>query len=89
MTAVTDCGTIYAKRIIVATHFPFLNKHGLYPLKLYQDRSYIIVLEHAENVKGMHVDEAHTGLSFRNDKNLLLIGGGSHRKKYYLRFVFN
>lgn len=79
MTAVTDCGTIYAKRIIVATHFPFLNKHGLYPLKLYQDRSYIIALEHAENVKGMYVDEAHTGLSFRNYKNLLLIGGGSHR----------
>lgn len=28
--AITDNGTIKADRIIVATHFPFLNKHGSY-----------------------------------------------------------
>ncbi len=39
--AVTSGGTIQAKRIIVATHFPFINKHGLYSLKLYQHRSYV------------------------------------------------
>ena len=77
--AVTDRGRIRAKRMIVATHFPFLNKHGGYFLKLYQHRSYVIALENAPNVNGMYVDEAQTGLSFRNQENLLLLGGGDHR----------
>ena len=46
-TAITDRGTIRAEKIIVATHFPFLNKHGSYFLKLYQQRSYAIALENA------------------------------------------
>ena len=78
-TAITNGGKIAAKKIIVATHFPFLNKHGSYFLKLYQHRSYVIALEDAPNVHGMYVDEAQTGMSFRNYKDLLLIGGGDHR----------
>lgn len=78
-TAVTNCGRITAKRIIVATHFPFINKHGSYFLKMYQHRSYVLMLENAENVNGMYIDEDEKGLSFRNYKDLLFIGGGSHR----------
>ncbi len=77
--AITDHGTIEAKKIIVATHFPLLNKHGSYFVKLYQHRSYVIALENAEDVNGMYIDESETGLSFRNYGNLLMIGGGSHR----------
>lgn len=78
-TAVTDRGKITARSIIVATHFPFLNKHGSYFIKLYQRRSYVIALEHAANVDGMYIDEAEDGLSFRNYGDLLLIGGEGHR----------
>lgn len=78
-TAFTDFGKICAEKIIVATHFPFLNKHGSYFIKMYQHRSYVIALENAQNVNGMYVDENQTGLSFRNFGNLLLLGGGSHR----------
>lgn len=78
-TAVTNGGRIRAKKVIVTTHFPFINKHGSYFLKLYQHRSYVIALEGAQNVDGMYVDESRTGLSFRNYGNLLLLGGGSHR----------
>ena len=78
-TAITDHGKIRAKKIVVATHFPFLNRHGSYFLKLYQHRSYVIALEKAPNVGGMYVDEAQKGLSFRNYGDLLLIGGGDHR----------
>ncbi|MDD2268186.1 MAG: FAD-dependent oxidoreductase [Eubacteriales bacterium] len=78
-TAKTDHGNIKAKKIIVTTHFPFINKHGSYFLKLYQHRSYAIALEGAPNVDGMYVDEAQKGMSFRNYENLLLIGGGDHR----------
>lgn len=70
---------INAKKVIVATHFPFINKHGLYFLKMYQHRSYVLALENAPLVNGMYVDEDKKGLSFRNYNNYLLLGGGSHR----------
>ncbi len=78
-TAVTDKCRIKAEKVIVASHFPFINKHGSYFLKLYQHRSYVIVLENAQNVNGMYVDEDHKGMSFRNYNELLLVGGGGHR----------
>ena len=77
--AVTDRGTIQAEKIIVATHFPFLNKHGGYFLKMYQHRSYVLSLKQGLNDSGMYVDEKKTGLSFRSWGDLLLLGGGGHR----------
>ena len=77
--AKTNHGEITYKKLIIATHFPMLNKHGLYPLKLYQHRSYVIALKGAQNVSGMYVDESNTGLSFRSYGDLLLLGGGGHR----------
>lgn len=76
---VTDRGRIFSNKTVVATHFPAFNKFGLYPLKLYQERSYVIALEDAKQVNGMYIDENPTGLSFRNYKDMLLLGGGSHR----------
>lgn len=78
-TVVTDHCRIHADRVIAATHFPFINKHGLYFLKMYQHRSYVIALKDAQDVNGMYVDEDHAGLSFRNYGDLLLLGGGGHR----------
>ena len=75
----TDKGKIQAKKIIIATHFPFLNKHGGYFLKLYQHRSYVLALKDTPNVGGMYVDASNKGLSFRNAGDLLLLGGGGHR----------
>ncbi len=78
-TAKTENYKIEAKKVVVTTHFPFINKHGSYSLKMYQDRSYVIALKNAQNVNGMFVDEKKTGLSFRNYGDFLLLGGGSHR----------
>lgn len=78
-TAVTESGRITAKKIIVATHFPILNKHGSYYIKMYQERSYVIALSDAPDVFGMYADENSSGLSFRNYNNLLLLSGESHR----------
>ncbi len=77
--AKTNHGVIAYKKLIIATHFPMLNKHGLYTLKLYQHRSYVIALKGAQDVNGMYVDESETGLSFRSYGDLLLLGGGGHR----------
>ncbi len=77
--ALTDKGRIRAKKVIVATHFPFINKHGMFFMKLYQHRSYVTSLENAGQVKGMYVDESDKGMSFRSYGDLLLLGGGGHR----------
>ena len=75
----TPKGSITAEKIIVATHFPLLNKHGAYFLKLYQQRSYVIALENPDRVEGMYLDCAENGLSVRGAGELLLLGGGGHR----------
>ncbi len=77
--AIMEHGKISAKKIIVATHFPILNKHGMYFMKLYQHRSYVLALKNAQNVSGMYVDADKKGMSFRNWEDILLLGGGSHR----------
>ena len=40
----TNRGKIRAKKIIIATHFPIINKHGGYFAKMYQHRSYVLAL---------------------------------------------
>ncbi len=77
--AITQYGEICCKKMIVATHFPILNKHGGYFLKMYQHRSYVLALEGAPDIDGMYVDGSDRGLSFRSYKDLLLLGGGGHR----------
>ena len=79
MTAYTDHGHIKANRIVIATHFPFINAHGLYFAKLFQNRSFVIALEDAPDINGMYVDEGQYGMYFRNYENLLLVGGGDHK----------
>lgn len=78
-SAVYDNGKIHAKTIVAATHFPFINKHGSYFVKLYQHRTYMTALLGAQDVGGMYVDESKKGLTFRNYGEYLLLGGGGHR----------
>ena len=78
-TVVTNCGKIKAENIVVATHFPFINTHGSYFLKLYQHRSYALALKGAQKLDGMYVSDSKTGLSFRNYNDLMILIGGSHR----------
>ena len=77
--AITNRSKISAKKIIIATHFPFMNKYGGYFIKLYQHRSYVLALENATLPDGMYVDANIKGLSFREYNGKLLLGGGSHR----------
>ena len=76
---VTNGGNISANHIIVATHFPFVNVPGYYFMRMHQERSYVLALENAQDVNGMYIDNDKNGYSFRNYKNLLLLGGVSQR----------
>ena len=78
-TAVTEHGKIRAKKVVVATHFPFLNKHGSYFLKLYQHRSYLLALTDAPRLDAMYVDDGAEGYSLSSFGDFLLLGGGGHR----------
>ena len=77
--AMTENGSIRFEKAIIATHFPFINKHGGYFLKMYQHRSYVLAVKNAAELDGIYVDEAKNGMSFRNYIGHLLIGGGDHR----------
>lgn len=78
-TAITDSGKVTAEKIIVATHFPFLNTHGSYFLKLYQHRSYVLALKDTDFPGGMFIGAEENSPSLRLWGEMLLLGGGGHR----------
>ena len=78
-TVRTANGAIRSGKIIVATHFPMLNKHGSYFLKLYQHRSYVLGLANGPALDGMFLDVSEAGLSLRSSGDVLMLGGGAHR----------
>ncbi|MDE7363065.1 MAG: FAD-dependent oxidoreductase [Oscillospiraceae bacterium] len=78
-TALSKRAKITADKIVIATHFPFINTHGSYFLKLYQSRSEVIALKNAPVLNGIYMDENTRGYSFRNLGELLIIGGEAHK----------
>lgn len=77
--AITDKGVISAAKIIIATHFPFINRHGFYFMKMYQHRSYVVAIKPDYNIDAMYVDENDKGMSFRQYEDMLFVGGGGHK----------
>lgn len=89
--AVSEHGTILADQVVVATHFPFMDRRGGYFARMYQSRSFVIAGSIAGGTEaagdaagrirldGMYLDEQEGGLSFREAEGLLLMGGGSGR----------
>lgn len=78
-SAITEKNKITFKKAVIATHFPIINNHGLFFMKMCQHRSYVIALENTPQIDGMYVDDYEKGLSFRNYGKYLLLGGGSHK----------
>lgn len=78
-TAQLENATVHAEQVVVATHFPFINRRGLYFMKLYQNRSYVLALENAPNLDVTMAELDGQGIYFRRYGELLLVGGGDHR----------
>lgn len=76
---ITDKGNVKAEKVIICTHFPFIDRHGLFFMKMYQHRSYMLALENATLYDGMFLDDKKDGISIRTSGKLLLLGGGDHR----------
>jgi glycine/D-amino acid oxidase-like deaminating enzyme/nitrite reductase/ring-hydroxylating ferredoxin subunit len=80
---ITDNGVkISAHTIVIATHFPFFDKRGLYFTKLYPSSSYIYSFTAEDGFnEGMFIT-AEEGYSLRsyihNGENVILIAGENH-----------
>ena len=76
----TDKGSVEAKYIVMASHFPIINMPGFYFVKMYQSTSYLIAVETKSQLpQGMYINVKEPMYSFRtanyNGKKILLIGG--------------
>lgn len=85
---ITDKGSVEAKKIVVTTHYPFINAPGYYFLRMHQEREYLTALEVSSGknqvkLDGMYLDADPQGYTFRNYKDYLLFGGASHRSGQY------
>lgn len=78
-TLYSDKYKINARKIVIASHYPFVNVPGYYFLRMHQERSYVIAIQNAQSLKGMYIDEQTGGYSFREYNNLLLLGGSGCR----------
>jgi glycine/D-amino acid oxidase-like deaminating enzyme/nitrite reductase/ring-hydroxylating ferredoxin subunit len=75
----TPRGTVRARHIVFACHFPFVNFPGMYFARMHQERSYVLALEKAPRVEGMFIGAEEESCSVRSAGELLLLGGGKHR----------
>lgn len=75
----TDKGVIYAKKVVIATHYPFINRPGYYFLRMHQDRSYVLALEGAGALDSCYLGVDGGKYSFRSYQDKIIMGGCSHR----------
>lgn len=80
----TDKGSVVAKYVVVATHYPIINIPGFYFMKMYQETSYAMAVETKEPIfKGMYINVEEPKISLRtakyNGKDIIIIGGMGHR----------
>lgn len=78
-TAFVNGHTVRAKKVIIATHYPFVNRHGLYFIKLYQRRSYVCAAEEIPELGCTLSDLEPEGMFFRSYGKLLIAGAGGSR----------
>lgn len=70
-----DGNKIYAKNIVVCTGYPFLKIKGLFPLKQYQEKSYVVAFKNNKKLDGNAIGISKNDLYFRDYKDYLIIGG--------------
>ncbi|MCI9150735.1 MAG: FAD-dependent oxidoreductase [Lachnospiraceae bacterium] len=75
----TEGHMVTADHIIFCTHYPFVNMPGFYFMRMHQERSYAIALEHAGKLKDLYYGIDQGALSLRPTEEYLIVSGGSHR----------
>ena len=80
----TENNKVKSKYVILASHYPFIDRLGYYFLKMYQSISYVIAVDtHGKTFNGMYINSEIPTFSYRfvnyKDKKLLLVGGADHK----------
>lgn len=79
ITSCKDC-VVKSKYVILASHYPFIDRLGYYFLKMYQSTSYVIAVDIGNKTfDGMYINSEQPTFSYRfvngsNEKRLLLVG---------------
>lgn len=84
---ITSCKNyvVRSKYVILASHYPFIDRFGYYFLKMYQSTSYVIAVDIGDKTfDGMYINSEQPTFSYRfvngsNEKKLLLVGGADHK----------
>lgn len=78
---ITSCKdyVVRSKYVILASHYPFIDRLGYYFLKMYQSTSYVIAVDIGDKAfDGMYINSEQPTFSYRfvnyNGKRLLLVG---------------
>ncbi len=84
-TIITEKGNkVSSKVLIIASHYPFYNKHGMYFSRIYQERSYVTAIKATEQYPGgMYINAEDPTRSLRSqasDKGELILVSGAHHK---------
>jgi len=75
----TTAGTISARQVVVATHYPLLDR-GLFFARLEPERSYAIAARvRGELPQGLSISAGSTTRSLRSYGDLLIVGGEGHQ----------
>ena len=85
----TNRGTLHADTVILATHYPFMDKNGMYFARIWQERSYVLALTQVPPMENLYWAPGENGFSFRpaswtspnGEKEVqgVLLGGKSHK----------
>ena len=78
---------VKSKYVILASHYPFIDRLGYYFLKMYQSTSYVIAVDIGDkSFDGMYINSEQPTFSYRfvpfsgyGGKRLLLVGGADHK----------
>lgn len=70
---------VQAEHIIITTHFPFMNRLGLYYAKMYQERSYVIAIQTDQKPRGLFTNLDEELFYIRSYQDYLIIGGNDQR----------
>lgn len=83
-TVVTDRGQVTAKKVIIASHYPFYDKPGLYFARVYQSRTYLLGIKIQKKFPdGMYISADDPVHSLRSqpteDGEMVLVVGEGHK----------
>ncbi len=75
---------VRASKVIIASHYPFYNKDGLYFSRIYAERSYVVAIKAAGKYPGgMYISAEDPTRSLRSQSakegELILVGGENHK----------